>query len=369
MASEMRNNMTHGVETMAWANDVPWHGLGRKVNSDLTPDQILLHADLDWSIFKKQVQWTAHDNVIMSSDKYFSLVREAHERIDGTKVPEQIVGTQWVTDQYNIIQNSRQAKFFKEYIDAGMATMETAISLFGGRIVLLMAKTNNSFELAGGDKIEQYIYFANYHSGRDKARIRSSNIRVVCNNTLSASLRSGAKVDGLISHRVDFTNDLEKQFKEDHGIATSQMTTYQEKLEKLASKKLKENDLVNYLLLVYQPELLRDKNFSFKKFNSDTDWTFNQDFKVNANVKRSFNAFHDIYEANGKIYPLKNTGNDLKSMQDDNFNKGFQAICYNESHLKGGSSDKAIQMRTQEVLLSDTTVSERALDVGLSLVA
>ena len=127
---------------------------------------------------------------------------------------------------------------------------------------------------------------------------------------------------------------------------------------------MKENDFIKYLLWVYQPELLKDKNFSYKKFKSDS-----QDFKVNANVKRSFNAFHDIYEANGKIYRLKNTGNDLKSMQDDNFNKGFQAICYNESHLKGGSSDKAIQMRTQEVLLSDTTVSERALDVGLSLVA
>jgi len=364
MASEMRNNMAHGVETMAWANDVPWHGLGRKVNSDLTPDQILLHADLDWKVQKKPVQWTTQNNVIMSSDKYFSLVREAHERIDETLVPEQIVSTQWVTDQYNIIQNSRQAEFFKEYIDSGMATMETAISLFGGRIVLLMAKTNNSFELAGGDKIEQYIYFANYHSGRDKARIRSSNIRVVCNNTLSASLRSGAKVDGLISHRVDFTNDLEQQFKEDHGIATSQMTTYQEKLEKLASKKIKENDLINYCLMVYQPELLKDKNFSFKKFKSDS-----QDFKVNANVKRSFNAFHDIYESNGKIHKLKNTGNDLKSVKDDNLLKVFNAISYNESHLKGGSSDKAIQMRTQEVLLSDTTITDKALDIGLSLVA
>ena len=116
--------MAHGVETMAWANDVPWHGLGRKVNSDLTPDLILLHAYLDWNIFKKPIQWTTHDNVIMSSDKYFSLVREAHERIDGTQVPEQIVSTQWVTDQYNTSQNSGTAKFFKEYIDSGMVTMK-----------------------------------------------------------------------------------------------------------------------------------------------------------------------------------------------------------------------------------------------------
>ena len=116
--------------------------------------------------------------------------------------------------------------------------------------------------------------------------------------------------------------------------------------------------------MVYQPELLKDKNFSYKKFNSDS-----QDFKVNANVKRSFNAFHDIYEANGKIHKLKNTGNDLQSVKTDNLLKAFNAISYNESHLKGGSSDKAIQMRTQEVLLSDTTITDKALDVGLELVA
>jgi hypothetical protein len=197
-----------------------------------------------------------------------------------------------------------------------------------------------------------------------RLRIRSSNVRVVCNNTLSASLRSGAKVDGLISHRVDFTNDLEQQFKEDHGIATSQMTTYQEKLEKLASKKIKENDLIKYCLMVYQPELLKDKNFSYKKFNSDS-----QDFKVNANVKRSFNAFHDIYEANGKIHKLKNTGNDLKSVKTDNLLKCFNAMNYQENHLKGGSSEKAIQMRTQDCLLGDNTMSDKALDIGLSLVA
>jgi len=29
--------MSHEVETMAWANEVPWHRLGREVTDDLTP--------------------------------------------------------------------------------------------------------------------------------------------------------------------------------------------------------------------------------------------------------------------------------------------------------------------------------------------
>ena len=33
--------MSHEVETMAYAGQVPWHGIGTKVAADLTPRQIL----------------------------------------------------------------------------------------------------------------------------------------------------------------------------------------------------------------------------------------------------------------------------------------------------------------------------------------
>ena len=33
--------MAHMVETMAYAGEVPWHGLGVKVSNDLTPQQMM----------------------------------------------------------------------------------------------------------------------------------------------------------------------------------------------------------------------------------------------------------------------------------------------------------------------------------------
>ena len=33
--------MSHEVETMAWANEVPWHRLGYQIGDDATPEQIL----------------------------------------------------------------------------------------------------------------------------------------------------------------------------------------------------------------------------------------------------------------------------------------------------------------------------------------
>ena len=53
--------MSHEVETMAWANEVPWHRLGREIGNDATPDQILRVADLDWNVQMKPVEWKNAD--------------------------------------------------------------------------------------------------------------------------------------------------------------------------------------------------------------------------------------------------------------------------------------------------------------------
>ena len=98
--------MSHEVETMAWANEVPWHRLGREVSDDLNPSQILRIADLDWQVNLKPVEWTNAKGTSHKSDKYFSLVRSSHNRIDGTNVPESILCS-GLTDQYKPIQNSR----------------------------------------------------------------------------------------------------------------------------------------------------------------------------------------------------------------------------------------------------------------------
>ena len=44
--------MAHMVETMAYAGELPWHGLGTKVPADLTPEQMLEAAELDWTVDK-----------------------------------------------------------------------------------------------------------------------------------------------------------------------------------------------------------------------------------------------------------------------------------------------------------------------------
>ena len=44
--------MIDGVAQMAYAGDVPWHGLGTPVSNDLTPMQMQQKAGLDWEVQK-----------------------------------------------------------------------------------------------------------------------------------------------------------------------------------------------------------------------------------------------------------------------------------------------------------------------------
>ena len=53
MAHELE--IVNGNAQMAYVGDVPWHGLGTKVPADLTPDQFMVKAGLDWDVEKEDI--------------------------------------------------------------------------------------------------------------------------------------------------------------------------------------------------------------------------------------------------------------------------------------------------------------------------
>ena len=54
MAHEVE--MINGQAQLAYVGDVPWHGLGVEVRNDMTPEQIMVKAGLDWTVEKEEVQ-------------------------------------------------------------------------------------------------------------------------------------------------------------------------------------------------------------------------------------------------------------------------------------------------------------------------
>ena len=243
MAHELE--IVDGKAQMAYVGALPWHGLGTKVEGDITPDQFQKVAGLDWTV-EKQDMYTVNGVKIPNKQ---ALVRTSDNTVLDT------VGSGW-----NPVQNSEAFNFFQEYVMAGDMEMHTAGSLKDGQLVWALAKTNESFELFKGDVTENYFLFTNPHQFGKAINIRMTPIRVVCNNTLTLSL--SAKSDSMITvnHRKEF--DVE-EVKEQMGIAREKMEQYKSMAEFLGSKRYSADNVVNYFNEVFgSPAKSDDKIFT-----------------------------------------------------------------------------------------------------------
>ena len=220
--------MAHMVETMAYAGQVPWHGLGTKVAADLGPLQMMQKAGCDWSV-SKQPMYISGDIMVPGKQ---ALVRDEDNSI------LDIVGDDW-----NPVQNEEAFEFFHEYCMAGDMEMHTAGSLDNGRNVWVLAKVKESFSILGDDQVDSYLLFSNPHKYGKAIDVRFTPVRVVCNNTLTMSLNSESKNQVKLNHRTKFDADMVKQHL---GIAHDKFEKYKEVAEFLSSKRYTPESLIEF---------------------------------------------------------------------------------------------------------------------------
>ena len=227
--------MRDGKAQMAWAGQTPWHGLGTRVPDDLTPDQMLEAAGLDWTVEK--IPAFAEVNGKQVDVGHSALVRSADSKILDV-----------VSNDWNPYQNSDAFDFFNDFIAAGDMSMHTAGSLKDGQIVWALAKVNDGFSLFNGDNVESYLLFTNPHQYGKSIDVRFTPVRVVCNNTLTLSLNAQAEHLVRVSHRREFVPDTAKEML---GIAKEKLSTYKEMAAFLGSKRYTNENIVEYFTRVF----------------------------------------------------------------------------------------------------------------------
>jgi phage/plasmid-like protein (TIGR03299 family) len=227
--------MAHMVETMAYAGETPWHGLGVKVPSDLSPAQMLEKAGLDWTV--RKVPAFADIDGAKTNVGWSALVRSSDSEMLSV-----------VSNDWNPVQNHEAFEFFHEYCAAGDMEMHTAGSLRDGQIVWVLAKIKDSFELFKGDTVESYLLFTNPHKFGQSIDVRFTPIRVVCNNTLTLSLSQNADRMVKKSHRTEFDAAA---VKEQLGIATDKLAKYKEMAAFLGSKRYSDDSLKDYFNRIF----------------------------------------------------------------------------------------------------------------------
>lgn len=232
--------MVDAVETMAYANEVPWHGLGVKVTNKLSPAEMLKVAGLNWQV-SKQPMILANKPTIKVPNK-FALVRDTDDKVLS------VVGS-----TYRPVQNDIAMDFFKKFVVAGHMTMETAGSLDGGRYIWGLARLGKDFSVGKNDEVRGYLLLPQPHVHGKAMVIQFTPIRVVCWNTLNMALGSNLKGGAgafRMPHSMEFNDAVRTAAEVALKLASGQMDEFKQAAIMLSKKKAPEKAVEQYFCAV-----------------------------------------------------------------------------------------------------------------------
>lgn len=182
-----------------------WHSLGTITDASLTAEEAIVAAQLDWKVTKTTDPIAAPvmgDNgidLVTMPNKF--LTYRAHPK-SGELEALGVVGTDYV-----VVQNAEAFGFLNYLTDEFGAVFETAGSLHGGRKVFMSMKMPKTMLIGGHDAVELYLLAWNSHDGTSGFNVVVTPQRVVCQNTLTAGIRS-AKSSWSIRHSGDVTRQV-----------------------------------------------------------------------------------------------------------------------------------------------------------------
>jgi phage/plasmid-like protein (TIGR03299 family) len=242
--------MSHEVESMAYANQVPWHGLGARVDESVSVDEMLKAANLDWSVDLRQLHYADGKDEMLEVPGRFALVRSTDGRI------LTITGDSW-----HPLQNAETLGFMREYVEAGGAKLETAGSLRGGKIIWGLAKLNHTFDVTKGDSVNGYLLFTSPHEVGKAITVRTTTVRVVCANTM-AMANSNSTLEYKQNHLAEFDVEAAKACVEN---AHDELAAAQARFKTLAKLKINIEDAIKKVIA---PVIVPAFNFT----DVEKDW-------------------------------------------------------------------------------------------------
>jgi len=180
------------------------HGLGSIFIERLNTLQALEHSGCNFDVLKLPNIHSLPNGIELISEESFFTVRTDVNNVLGSRLGK----------DYTVLQNIEAFNLVDEILNAGTATIETAGAIDEGRKVFICLKANKDIIVDGSDVVKQYILITNSHDGSLALTVMSTNVRVVCNNTLSAALRVGGKSDKIrIRHTANAADRMKEAVK------------------------------------------------------------------------------------------------------------------------------------------------------------
>lgn len=303
-----------------------WHGLGKVLDNPATAAEAIEHAGLDFDVLQKPVMFNAgteESPIITELDNKVVNFRSDNKKPLGV-----------VSDKYTPVQNRDSFKFFDALIDENEAIYHAAGALGDGEKIWVLAKMPDHIRVGKDDLIEQYVLLYNSHNGSSAVTACLTPIRVVCNNTLTAALRTTQhKVS--IRHTTNALTHLSNAH-EVLGLSSMYAAEMEEIFNNMAKKQVVSKDIEAYLDRIYP-------------INPDNE-TLTAGKKIRAGIMEAMEigAGADMETAKGTVFGL------------------YNAVTYYTDHMKDFSSESS---KMKSIMMGGTAnIRQKAFDAGLELV-
>ena len=253
MAHNLNFNNRTGKYSFFSVKEKAWHNLGQIVQDQPTSEEAIKFAGLDYEVEKSPL-FTKGAGIIESTNgieitdselevpNYFANIRTDNNTVLG------VVGK-----DYQIVQNREAFSFFDAIVGGNNGILyETAGALGNSERIFITAKLPDYIRVGNGDDItEKYIFLTTSHDGSGSITAAFTPVRIVCQNTLNASLRNMSNVV-----RIRHTAGAKQRLEDAHkvmGLANKLSTELESTFNHWAKITVGDNEMKKLIQLALCP--------------------------------------------------------------------------------------------------------------------
>lgn len=221
------------------------YGGAINVESCKTAEEVMFTAGLDWEVAKCEI--VAKIPIQDIPDENNGFIHGSNNYVEcpnafATYRTDHNIPLGLVKERYTPVQNSEAFSFFNNAIGKNKAIWQTAGFFGRGERIFVSAKLPKNI-LVNGDPIENYLIFTTSHDGSSGVKILFSPIRVVCQNTLNAAIKSSSNYVSFrhtkaVHKNIDVADEI-------LGICNQQIIMLQNSFEQMVNIKMNDDSAQN----------------------------------------------------------------------------------------------------------------------------
>lgn len=198
-----------------------WSQYGVAVFDQHTTEEAIQAAGLDWTVSLTPDFQVLKDGSYRAVPKRYHVVRDDTEGVLGH-----------VSEKYEPYQNLDGFSFFNPILASGLASLDSADELQGGRTVWLTAKFNEPILVAGleEEQVDMYVLLRTSHDGSKAISVDITPVRLRCSNTLNLALQSTIR-----TWKVNHTRALHDRMAEVREVVEN-LGVYTQTFQKVADQ-------------------------------------------------------------------------------------------------------------------------------------